>query len=153
MLDIQLMQLQYEILNTSVSMLAADAGVSIQMMQDEIESLGWVRRWPESEEELDTQEAYVEATKQRLKVYTLAKDMLLAQRYLELEVGIIKAAQKALDAFGDALPPQQIKYLSALYKDLTSGTSLANLATMAFEGGENGVPMVVFRDVSGSKTQ
>lgn len=150
MIDFQLLQLQYEILNTPVSELAANTGVSERMMQDEITKLDWKQRWPDPEG-AETQEDYIELSRKRLKVYSLAKDILLAQKYLELEVSIIKAANDIVESTSNSITPQSLKQLSALYKDMTSGTSLANLATMTLSTDESGIPMVIVRDVSGTK--
>ena len=45
-MDIALMRLQYEILNTSVNYLADASGISADMIEEEINRAGWKQLWP-----------------------------------------------------------------------------------------------------------
>lgn len=160
MLDISLMRLQYEILNVPVEQLAQESGISVKMIRSEIERGGWKQLWPSdsvpiaptddegsllSAFETETN-AFIENNRRRLKAYSLAKELMLVSRYLELEVAII---DKANDLVSRLEKASEVKLLAALYKDLTSNSNLANLATMALAKDENGLPTLILRDLSG----
>jgi len=171
-LNIPLMRLQYEILNTPLSQLAAEAGVPLSILSRDAESLGWKQLWPdlptldapESEpttlnnmqDALSRAEAialeteqYLDTARTRLKVYSLAKETMLAHRYLALECGILDAARDILED-GD-YTAQTLKQLSGVYKDLSSGLSMSGVSGISIGEDDNGIPTVVIKDLSGGK--
>lgn len=174
MLDLALLKLQYEILNVPLEQIDAAAGLPIGALAHEAKRLGWKQLWPdqpslatptssylqpqnqdEANEALALEsEQYIDNARKRLKVYTLAKEILLAQRYLELECGIIQCAKNILEnaeASPESMPASAIKQMSAMLKDLQHGSNLANLASMSISQDENGLPQVIIRDLSGQK--
>jgi len=165
MLDLELMRLQYEILNKSIAQIASDEETSATLLQREATELGWKQFWPdppqkpyEETDDVDEimsleSEQYIDRARKRLKVYSLAKEVLMAQRYLALECKIVKTASDILDNFeSNGLGSSQaIKQLSALFKDMTAGSNLANLASMTLGTDDNGLPTVTIRDLSGHR--
>jgi len=169
MTDIALLRLQYEILNASIEQLAQESGISQKMLRMEAAAANWTQWWPnkasalavpmpfdphtdqEDDNPFETQtNEYIENARRRLKAYSLAKELLLAARYLDLEVSII---DKAKDLIEQVTTPNEAKLLSALYKDLTSNSNLANLATMALGQDDSGMPTFILRDLSGSASR
>lgn len=170
--DIQLMRLQYEILNVPLSRLASESGLSESMINRTIEEEGWSQWWPEeetaiqlkkqrelslasedlhtasSEEEMLAQqsEEFVDRAKKRLQAYTLAKEIYLAQKYLQLESALITKAHAILEEC-PSLDPQAIKQLSALYKDMVSKSPMSTL--LSLNADESGVPNLIIRDLTG----
>jgi len=168
MLDPSLMKLQYEIFNTSIEQLAADSRMPVSLIQKAATEGKWKQLWPEQakadvdQDLLDSlsdderaellaleSDQYIENARKRLRVYTLAKDIFLATKYLELEHKILDTANDMLDNFDGGAAG--IKQLSALYKDLTSGSSMTNLAKMSIGVDEDGMPSVIIRDLTGQK--
>lgn len=170
-MDVGLMKLQYEILNVTPQELASLSGLPIRLIEEEINTAGWKQLWPsapsltpasapiEGIDDTDTFVAetdnYIDQTRRRLKVYSLAKEIYLSTKYLELESALIEAAVNLTDLFknaadGQMVKAQDLKFLSALYKDLTSGSNLSNLANTAIGTDDNGIPTLVIRDLSGS---
>lgn len=171
--DIHIMKLQYEILNVPLSRLASESGLSENMIQKTILEEGWQQWWPEedtvtqlqkqradalasddlntasSEEEMLAQQSedFVERARKRLQAYTVAKEIYLAQKYLQLENALIKKAQSILTEC-DTLDPAAVKQLSALYKDLVSKSPISNLLTIGTD--ESGIPNVIVRDLTGT---
>lgn len=168
MLDPSLMRLQYEIFNTSIEQLAADSKIPVSIVQKEATAGNWKQLWPaqaqeqHSQEYLDSltddergelltleSEQYIETARKRMRVYTLAKDITLAVKYLELEHKLVDTAIDLLENFEGGAAG--IKQLSALYKDLTSGSSLTSLAKLTLGVDEDGMPSVIIRDLTGQK--
>lgn len=177
-MDIALMRLQYEILNTSVNYLADASGISANMIQDEINRAGWKQLWPnepslsnpeslhkaiQSSKPLDpnlvadedefaaSSALIIDRAKRRLQLYSLAKETYLSSRYLDLEASILDAAiSKAIEMATAANGSSaDLKQLSNVYKDLTNGSSLSAAASLQFGTDESGIPTVVFKDLSG----
>ena len=161
MIDISLLRLQYEILNAPVEQLAQEAGCSPKMIRMEIENGNWKQLLPDLPPVVDPLEdpdasecsafetetnAFIENNRRRLKAYSLAKELMLASRYLALEISIIDKATALVDSVQTAA---EAKLLAALYKDLTSNSNLANLATLALSKDDNGLPTFIMRDLSG----
>ena len=170
MLDLALLKLQYEILNVPLEQIDAAAGLPIGAMAYEAKRLGWKQLWPDQPSlatpasltnQDDANEAlaleseqFIDNARKRLRVYTLAKEILLAQRYLELECGIIRCAKNILEnaeVDPSCMPASAIKQMSAMLKDLQYGSNLANLASMSIAQDENGLPQVIIRDLSGQR--
>lgn len=156
-IDLDLLRLQYEILNVSAASIARQAGFPVELINDEINRSNWTPLWPDDDEPKLTYEEdedvfsvstdrYIEKTRKRLMAYSLAKEVLLASRYLELEATLIKKACETAESL-DSSSPAALKTLSALYKDLAkngvSGTSL-QMGT-----DEAGLPTVIIKDLSG----
>lgn len=166
-MDVNLMRMQYEILNVSFGQLAELSDLPASMIKEEAERAGWKQLWPEESAVVSPEhddagnevpvdyfaastDAYIESSRRRLKVYSLAKDIFLATKYFELESALINTAIDALEALqSQGLKAQDIKFLSAMYKDLTSGSNLANLAASSIGTDESGIPTLVIRDLSG----
>ena len=179
-MDITLMRLQYEILNVPVSQLADMSGISEEMIQDEINRAGWKILWPNepSIANLDTIHNYldssqkaltsqdqveddffmtssaevIERSKRRLQMYTLAKETLLAQKYLDLENGILDAARslavtRSLER-GGALSACDIKELSVVFKNMGATASFGSSASFSFAQDESGLPTLIYKDLS-----
>lgn len=176
MLDLALLKLQYEILNVPLEQIDDAAGLPRGAMAMEAKRLGWKQIWPDTNgcerSELPAElpaeltqdernealalesEQYVDNAKKRLKVYSLAKEILLAQRYLELECGIISCAKTILqnaESQPDSMNAASIKQMSAMLKDLQHGSNLSNLASMSLAVDDSGLPTVIVRDLSGQR--
>jgi hypothetical protein len=171
--DLSILQLQYEILNTPMDQLAADAGLPLSLLEKEAERLGWARKWPDedwlpvpedttdvllqemSEAELRAEkiaqeiEQYTETARQRLKVYSLAKEILLAHKYLALEVSIVNQAKDMTDK--ENITAAELKALSSLYKDLRSTSNLGNIAGISIGTDDSGIPTAIIKDLTGNK--
>lgn len=179
--DIAIMRLQYEILNTPLAQISVEANLPPSLVEKEALTQGWKQLWPDEpillappEDLLPTTltdleqasaradalsleiEQYLDKSRKRLKVYTLAKETLLAHRYLALEVSLLSTAKDMLDNALNGEPhermtPQALKQLSALYKDLSSESSLSKIAGLSIATDDSGMPTVIIKDLSGSK--
>ena len=166
--DLGLVKLQYEILNVSIEDLAAALDMSPKFFLEEIKGLGWKRMWEDEDEphiEIDEDEdrftieteAYIEKTRKRLMAYSLAKEIYLSQKYLELESGIINKAASVLSTLDvtdpQNLPVESIRKLATLYKDMTKSQVAANATSSISLGTDDqGLPTLIVRDLSGKKT-
>ena len=116
-MDIALMRLQYEILNTSVNYLADASGISADMIEEEINRAGWKQLWPnepslsnpeslhksiasqaaassnqtdvEDDEFTTASATIIDRARRRLQIYSLAKETYLSSRYLDLEASLL----------------------------------------------------------------
>lgn len=168
-LDLHILKLQYEILNTTAAQMAKDTNLPEDLIQETIDAEGWVHWWPEepvveifkkqaemallvnddvSSEELLSQQAeeYVERARKRLQVYALAKEIYLATKYLQLESALINKAHGILEDC-ETLDASAIKQLSALYKDMKQH-GISSMLTAAVD--DSGLPSLIIRDLSGS---
>lgn len=179
-MDIALMRMQYEILNVPVNKLAEASGISAAMIQNEIDSAGWKQIWPnepslanpdslqnsyrpvitDSSEIDETEDHFlsssadlIERSRRRLQVYSLAKETMLATRYLELENGIISAAIAFLNNIqvskGQATA-SDLKDLAQVFKAITNGSTLSS-GSIQFGTDDNGLPTVIYKDLSGKR--
>ena len=168
MINLSLLRLQYEVLNKSFEQIASETGLPVSAIKVDAAQQNWKQLWPDppqtaattldtsslSPEELQEyyalqQEQYTDNTKKRLKLYTLAKDMFLATKYLELESLLI---EKACDALNSIDPGAAgIRQLASVYKDLTAGTTLSALTKFSLEIDDSGIPTVIIRDLTGQK--
>lgn len=155
------MKLQYEILNKSVEQLATENEVPTEMLRKEITKLGWTQWWPEADlilcpeveqdAKLQTQsEAFIERSKRRLAVYNLAKEMHMAQKYMELENQIIDTAVETLIRT-PTMDATSIASLSNLYKNMTAKSIASALSSISFGEDEGGLPTVIIKDLSGRR--
>ncbi len=155
-IDIELLRLQYEILGATAGDLARSTNMPVDLIQREIEKHGWKPLWPDDdaplalEEDEDlftvTSNNYIDKTRKRLQAYALAKEVLLASRYLELESNIVKKACEAISLLDPALV-SSIKTLSSIFKDLAKdgvGKTALSVGT-----DEAGLPTVIIKDLSG----
>jgi hypothetical protein len=162
MFDIQLIRLAYEILGISAEDIAEQLGLVPRMVYEMIDKYNWKPWFPKSASDFflvdanDLEEGedllsvridqYSDQARKRLEVYTLAKELALAHKYLSLELSIM---QKTADAIAeiDIRNTASLKLLSSIYTDMTkkhqSGTSLL------INNDENGLPQVVIKDLSG----
>ena len=161
-IDVELLRLQYEILNVSVESIATTTGIPVDLIQREVEKGKWSPLWPleENEPQLQIEEdqdaftvssnQYIEKTKRRLQAYSLAKDILLACRYLELESNLIKKANDALANLTDCTIAQAsgLKTLSSLYRDLVKD-GIGRATGLQMSTDEDGLPTVIIKDLSG----
>lgn len=157
-IDIELLRLQYEILNVSADAIARQTGFPLDLIENEIKRSNWTPLWPDDDEPQLTYEEdedvftvstdrYIDKTRKRLVAYSLAKEVLLATRYLELESSLIKKACETTELL-DASSPAALKTLSALYRDLAkNGVSAGTSLQMGTD--ESGLPTVIVKDLSG----
>lgn len=168
MLDLAIARLQYEILNIPLSQIATEAtGDSslVTALKQTAKDNNWIRWWPEPDliidEEAETDgedalqyqsEAFIERSKKRMTVFQLAKDFMLAQRYVKLEKCLVDAAINTVETFADQEIPneQGLKNMSALYKDLVSKSITQSLTSLQISSDDPGMPTVVYRDLSAS---
>lgn len=160
--DLTLMRLQYEILNVPIETLAAQANCPPSILQSEADKHGWTQYWPEpdlelvqeqnkdNDEDALTSEAEIllERSKRRLAIYNVAKEMLLAQRYLALESALITKATSVVE---NAESSSDLRSLSTVFKDLTAKSISGAMAALSFGQDEGGLPTVVIRDLTGQK--
>ena len=168
-------RLQHEILNYSIAQLAAFNNIPIHMLQAEADKGSWKQWWPESdlvigppsaggsisepEVEADVDgsfigqsELFLDRSKRRLAVYNVAKEMLMAQKYFELEAGIVDAALKVLETT-EVHEAATVHTLGHLLKNLMSNSVANAMVNMNFGVDDGGLPTVIIRDLSGTKQQ
>jgi hypothetical protein len=156
----ELMKLQYEILNVSLEHLAKKYEIPLFLLEKEAKDFGWKQVWPNEPEMLPTDEentfaitsdAYIENARKRLMMFSLAKEILLSQEYLNLEYEILKKASTAIKGV-DATAVTALKTLSALYKDMSRNLlSAGSNAAISVGTDEGGLPTVIIRDLSGQQ--
>lgn len=155
-IDVQLLKLQYEILNVSAESIAQCTGLPLSAINEEIVRSGWTRLWPDEDElPLEIAEGedefklasdrYIEKTRKRLYAYSLAKEVLLATRYLELESGLIAKANECLDTIDPQIGVAAVKTLSSLWKDMQKSAK----TDLAYNADDLGLPTVIVKDLSG----
>jgi hypothetical protein len=167
MIDTELLRLQYEILNFSVADLAKQTGMPESIIQKEVDSQNWKQWWPTDkhfaeanpEDELEDSEVfalqseqYIDTAKRRLAVYTLAKEIHLAQKYLALESSLVDKAKDIVDEIKSSDAEAAAK-MSRLFKDMTTKNPLASLQSIQFGEDEGGIPTVIVRDLTGRKNR
>lgn len=165
MASLELMRLQYEILNVPLATLAKAAQVPLRLLEQEASQFGWKQLWPDSddvvlefEEGEDrfsiSSDAYIEKAKKRLTAFSLARETALSMRYLELEASIIDKAQEVLDNIPVGQASASVaKVLASLYRDMSKNLISAganNSSTLDIDGG--GIPTLIVRDLSGQKS-
>jgi len=163
MLDLDLARLQHEILCIPLETLAEKLGVPLYLLQEEAKNKNWAPFWSENDHEplvIDDGddafslkiENYSDKARKKLIAFSLAKEIFLSQKYLELEVGIIAKAKSILDSMQDGTDSvSAVKTLSALYRDMTKNSLAANSNSAAVSIGtdETGLPTVIVRDLTG----
>jgi len=162
-MDTELLKLQYEILNFSVADLAKKSGLPESIIQSEIDSQGWKQWWPDDTpfaeakeaDDLDEREVfalqseqYIDKAKRRLAVYTLAKEIYLAQKYMALESSLVEKARSIVESISDS-DAEAANKMSTLYKNMTSKNPIAALQAISFGEDEGGVPTVIVRNLAG----
>lgn len=158
MIDVQLLQLQYEILNVSIESLARSADLPVALLEREVEKAKWTRLWPDEDEPTVeiaegedaftiSSDRYIEKLRKRLTAYSLAKEILLTSRYLALEAGIIDKANEALLSI-DSTTTSGIKALSSVFRDMSKGMSAGSLSLQQSLD-DKGLPTVIIKDLSG----
>jgi len=160
-IDLDAARLQYEILNVPIATLAERLGVPADLLAKEARDKKWTPIWSDTDtlklpDELEDGEdeftflveAYSSQARKKLQAYSLAKELLLAQKYLEIEIGILNKTKDALDTLPD-LTPASIKLLSAIYKDMVKGLSVGGNMAVSVGSDEDGIPTAIIRDLSG----
>lgn len=165
MIDTELLKLQYEILNLSAQDISDKTGMPLSVIEKEIENQGWKKWWPddkpfaeaEPDDEMEDAEVFalqsdqfIDKAKRRLAVYTLAKEIHLAQKYLALESSLVDKAKDIIEKIGDGDAEAAAK-MSRLYKDMTSKNPMAALQSISFGEEEGGVPTVIVRNLTGQR--
>ena len=94
----------------------------------------------------------IEWSKRRLQLYVLAKETLLAQKYLDLENGIIDAARslavsRSMENGGE-LKPSDVKELSLVFKNMGASAVFGSSASFSFAQDESGLPTLIYKDLS-----
>ena len=168
-IDPNIMRLQFEILNRSAEDLARELNIPASIIKSTIESEGWKQWWPEgtvheqfasaqaannndpdiavSEEEILVAQAdqFLDRSRKRLQVYSLAKEIYLAQKYMQVEVALLDKARSVIENSAE-LDAYSLKQISGLLKDLYTK---AGGLTLSAGTDENGLPTAVIRDLSG----
>jgi len=164
--SLDLLKLQYEILNITPENLAAEYNIPESLLLETIEDNNWRHWWPESESpftlehddssiEKDATERlvmetdqYIDVAKRRLAVYNLAKSIYLAQKYLKLESALIDKAYDTIEN-ASSLSTAELKDTASIYKDLLQKSSMASLNSFSLDEDEGGLPLVVVKNLSG----
>ena len=102
---------------------------------------------------LSTTAEIIEKSRRRLQVYTLAKETLLASKYLELENSILTAAiimaKDIVNSPTGKYDPMSVNSLAKTYKEITAGSSLTSSGSIKIGSDENGMPTLIYKDLSG----
>jgi ribosomal protein L16 Arg81 hydroxylase len=161
--DLNLLRLQYEILNVPLERVAASADLPLVLLQEHAVEEGWKPYWPESdlitpppvegadplsEDDILTSQAelYSARTRTRLQVYALAKELYMASKFAQLEASIIGKALDVVSTMTENADPAAVRMLSSLHKDMTS--KLQSLA-ISLGADEGGMPTAIIRDLTG----
>jgi hypothetical protein len=159
-LDLETLRLQYEILNVPLATIAQRARIPLDLLQREATNKSWKPLWSEEDslpleiEEGDDEfelksNAFIEQTRRKLQAYSLAKDLLLAQKYLDVEVGILNKAKEIIDTM-ESPSASCVRTLASLYKDMSKGLlSAGGAASVSVGIDENGLPTAIIRDLTG----
>jgi len=161
--DLDILKLQYEILNVSIESMASQAQINKGVLESIIENQKWKRKWVDPEEpeltldkddfeedELTVQsEKFVERAKKRLAAYIIAKNILLAQRYLELEASIVNKAILLTNQIDETGSTKAVKDLSVLFNNMLKGAPLNNILELQALKDIGGLPTLVVRDLAG----
>ena len=100
----------------------------------------------EEESELETgSQAYLRDMGIRLQVFNMAKEVYMSHKYAGLEATLIDKAREAAD--GMTCLPQDLKYLSSIFKDLAANMSTGK--SMSVGVNDDGLPTVIIRDLRG----
>ena len=158
-MDIALIRLQYEILNTPLEVLAEMSGLSVSSLEFESrEDRGnWKQLWPDQPILVDGQtpdfdeyaDMYIANTKKRLKVFSLAKDVYFLAKYADIESTIL---DKVKDLADEAKELKELNYAASVFKSVMSGTNLATVL-QKMEDNDLGIPLLTIRDMSGTNRQ
>jgi hypothetical protein len=162
MFDVIQIQLSYEILGLSVETIADNLGLSTRMIEEMATRGNWVRWFPIADNQvfLDTDtllsegddltsvqvDRYTESAKRRLQVFSLAKDVLLAEKYLGIELQILNKTKEALMEISPN-STQDLKALSTIYADMHKKIQSATQVTLGKD--DTGLPHVIIKDLSG----
>lgn len=168
-MDIQLVRLQYEILNTPLKVLAESSGLSEASIKFEAKRSNWKQLWPDLpkisnpslsgrsavEAELINEgvsinseiDEVIATTQKRLQYFSLAKDTYLSVKYAKAESALLDKIQDVID---DCTTIDAIGYAVKAYKGLVDGTSLSSSRSKALQIGDtDGLPLFTMRDMSG----
>lgn len=171
-MDIHLVRLQYELLNTPLETLAESSGATLASLEFEAKRSGWTQKWPELpsinrahhsksssgqslEQELlsegvsidDEIENLITTNQKRLRAFTIAKDLYLAARYAQLENDIIL---RIVDVVSECTTVESLKFASSAYKNLIDSTNIQALQKQSNKFEDTGIPVFTIRDMSGS---
>lgn len=160
MVNIELARLQYEILGRSLEELADHLDVPLDLLQEEAKKKKWKQTFPEDntppiyDEDEDAFAAeldnYVEKTRKRLVAFSLARDVFLSQKYLELEASILEKANELILSENNASSVSAVKALADLYKNMSKSVLSAGYNPAISIGLDEGsLPTVIVRDLSG----
>lgn len=92
-------------------------------------------------------EQFTESARLRLRMYSLAKEILLASRYLAFEVSILDQAASIFAEKAEMLGPKDLRDLAAVYKEMTANSS--SIQSMITKLGDDGIPAVILRNLAG----
>ncbi len=162
MVDVDLIRLQYEILGVPLEVLASRFELPLSLLEAEAEKNQWTRLWDDDdapvidEDEEDPfsvkAEDYIDKTRKKLVAFSLAKEILLTQRYLDLESGILKKASEILENIdGSSNAVNATRTLASLYRDMAKGSISTgyNPSAVTIGTDESGIPTAIIRDLSG----
>jgi len=161
-------RLSYEILNSSIGTIADMLGLTPKMVQDYADKYNWTQWFPNEEEDafstnisedeqdlLDGEDIFtvradqfMDKNRKRLQVFTLAKELALAELYADLEISIVNKAREAISCVNEE-DPQSMKIVSDIFKNMSKDLQ-KNAGAVSFTQDGSGLPTVIIRDLSGS---
>ena len=162
-------KLSYEILNTSIKSIASSLGLTEAMVQKHADDNDWVQWFPseatdsisldidEQSEEADLLEGediftvradqFLDKNRKRLQVFSMAKELAMAEHYAGFEASLIDKAKSAVMEI-EISDVKALKDLSTVFKDLAK--DLQGTTAVSFAQDQGGLPTVIVRDLSGS---
>lgn len=157
MYNLQLMKLQYEILNSPLSLLAEENNIPEDILA--IDARTWVRWWPKDAfldltgipvtDRDQAIEQYESQIRQRLQIFSLAKELLLTQKYAKFEFSLVEAAQATLGQIEILdVGPQALNLLANTYRTLKEQSISKALQAISLSQDESGIPTVIIKDLS-----
>jgi len=160
-------KLCYEILNKPLTSIADDLGLPVSMVEKEARDGNWTQWFPDTEsdhralteheqDELEgtdlftlRAEQYIERNRKRIQLFTLAKDVVMLEKYADIELNLLVQTREALNSL-DTETANSLKTISSIYKDMIKQITTSNTALSMGKDEQTGLPTVIIRDLSGS---
>jgi hypothetical protein len=160
-------KLCYEILNKPLASIADDLGLPVSMVEKEACDGNWFQWFPDTEsdhkaltereqDELEgtdlftlRAEQYIERNRKRIQLFTLAKDVVMLEKYADIELNLLVQTREALNSL-DTETTNSLKTISSIYKDMIKQITTSNTALSMGKDEQTGLPTVIIRDLSGS---
>jgi len=164
--DFSLLRLQYEILNVSIESIARRSNLNPELLKALAIEEEWEHKWidpddPEPESDLNPDsdfpedeltiksEEFIERSKKRLAAYTIAKNVLMTQQYLELELSLVRKTIEHLENM-PAITSKDLQSISHVYRNLLNGTPIMDILAMRDKQEDGGIPLLVVKDLAGA---